>query len=218
MAANAGADQTLRGGNLVTLKAAQTAPGIRAGDLTFAWAQTAGPTAGITLTGANTATATLELPVLGNADPAQVLRSFQVTITHTPSGTKATDSIDITSDQTSKDHLVIDSFTWIPKQGGTVTVDLADPAAIMQLRLNSGALQGVAKDGPGRYSLSARSTPQPTSVTVQSFIGNTAVSDPVTKTGTTAAKRDIGYSARFAQGLVYPGVTRTKATYPPPPS
>ncbi len=87
--ANAGPDQPVAGNSTVSLDATgSTDPD---GDpLTFAWAQTAGPS--VTLNGANTATPSFTAPV---ATLAAQLLSFEVTVTD-GIGQPSTDGVDIT--------------------------------------------------------------------------------------------------------------------------
>lgn len=193
LVANAGTNQLVRGGTIVTLKATQTNSQVPASDLRFAWAQTSGPTTGVTITDANRATASFNAPVLSGTDPATVSRVFTVTITHAPSGSTAKATTTIVSNKTAKDHPIIDTFSWESRQSGTVTAaahtELVDPAASMQIKIGNGGPQPMTKTGPGKWSYTANKTPQPASVTVQSFIGGVAVSDPVVKTGPTLSKK-----------------------------
>ena len=193
LVANAGTNQLVRGGTIVTLKATQTNSQIAASDLRFAWTQTSGPTTGVTITEANRATASFNAPVLVNTDPATVSQVFTVTITHAPSGSTAKATVTIVSNKTAKDHPIIDTFGWVSRQSGTVTAtahtELVDPAATMQIKIGNGGPQPMSKTGPGKWSYTANKIPQPASMTVQSFIGGVAVSDPVIKTGPSLNKK-----------------------------
>jgi hypothetical protein len=76
---NAGASQLVNGPTLVTLNGSALDPnGPTALPLTFQWRQTGGPT--VALTGANTATATFNAPVMTPGQPAVNL-TFQLTVT-----------------------------------------------------------------------------------------------------------------------------------------
>jgi hypothetical protein len=167
--ANAGTDLLVRGGLRVTLSATQGLAGIPASALTYSWTQIGGPTAGITLSSSSSATTTLDTP------QGIAVREFAVTITHQPSGSTANDTVLLTTDNTSSDHIVIDTFTWVSRQSGTVNIvahtDLVDPSATMRLRFNGGTAEIVlVKQGPGLFSYSARSTARPTSLRLISYI------------------------------------------------
>ena len=182
------------------MRATQTNSGVATSDLTFSWTQTAGPTTGVTLTDANKATASFTAPVLISSDPATVSRNFTVTITHTGSGSTAKATVVVVANKTARDHPVVDTFTWASRQSGTVAVtahtELVDPAATMQIRIGTGGPQSMSKTGPGKWTYTANKTPQPALVTVQSFIGGVAVSDPVVKSGATPGKRRRDLASR----------------------
>lgn len=187
IAADAGADQTVRGGVKVTLEAKQTKADVTATDLTYAWSQISGPTAGITLSSLTTASTSFEAPIPATAGTT-IQCEFRVIISH-KSGSKSNDTIVVTSDLTSSDHPVVDTFTWQSKQSGTVdvkaTTDLVNSGATMKLQFNTGAEIAMVKAGPGVWTYNARSTARPTSVTVKSYFGTVAVGKGVTKTGVT---------------------------------
>lgn len=197
-------DQTVRGGTKVTLTATQSNPDHLARNLQYTWTQTAGSTTGVQYAGADTATYTVTVPV--NDNTATIPRTFQVVVTDTTvPGSSATDTVIVTADKTSLDHPVVDIFTWVSRQSGTVTVTahtdlVADPNASMSLKFGStAAFQKMTPvgTGQGQWTFTASKTAQPASVTVQTFIGTTALGQS-TKTGLTAKKRSLGVSARFA--------------------
>jgi hypothetical protein len=196
--ADVGTDQVVRGGVLVSLLAKQTASDINANDLAFHWTQTLGPTTDVVLSGAESSSASFEAPIPASGT---VERNFRVLITHKPSNSTANDTIVVTTDTTSSDHPVIDTFTWVSRQSGTVSVtahtDLIAAAASMRVSVAGGAEQTMTKVGPGRWSYTARSTPQPASVTVKSYLNNVAVGAGVTKTSVSPGKRSLrGRSGR----------------------
>ncbi|CAG8972965.1 hypothetical protein HYALB_00008325 [Hymenoscyphus albidus] len=189
--ADAGADVKALGGVSLLLTAKQTGDNVPDSSLTYAWTQLPGsPT--VTLTNANTANARITLPKLSGAS---VPRTFQVVITHTPSGTKTNDTVIITSFAPSNnvfDHPVIDSLTWASRQSGSATAaahsDLVDATATMTIRFSSETTErqmtrGVVGEGVVSYSfpaVGARITiPRYTSATIRSYLGGAAVGGPV---------------------------------------
>lgn len=186
LVADAGTDQTVRGGLRVSLAARQTTTGVLATDLTYAWSQISGPTANVTLSSPKTPNTTFEAPIPSAGTKVQ--REFMVVISH-KSGINANDTIVVETDTTSADHPVIDTFTWQSKQSGTVdvkvTTDLIAATASMKLKFGTGAEIAMVKAGPGIWSYNARSTAKPASVTVRSYLGTVAVGTGVTKTGVT---------------------------------
>ncbi|XMA18348.1 hypothetical protein WAI453_011139 [Rhynchosporium graminicola] len=191
IAANAGVDRIVLAGTFVSLTAAQSPLNLLASDLTYAWSQISGSTVGVTLAKSLTSTPSFVAPVVpvGVSQP----REFRVIITHTPSGSKANDTIVVTSDRssTSFDHPVIDTLTWASRQGGTVTAsvrtELVDAAGSMRIVFGPVAggverlmTRGAEINGKVTYTFNARSIPSYTLATVRSYItvGSSAVLVP----------------------------------------
>jgi hypothetical protein len=187
--ASAGADQTILSGVSVALSASQLTSGIPASDLSFAWSQIGGPTAGITLSSLTAPSVSFAAPVVAVGSSA--VREFLVTITHVPSGAKANDTVVITANRaaTSFDHPIIDSLTWSTKQSGTATAsvrtELVDSTASMRIIFGPVAggverpmVRGVVSNGKVTYSFNSRNIPTYTVATVRSYINNVLVPGP----------------------------------------
>lgn len=188
---DAGANQVVRGLTIVTLTAVQTNPSFNVKNLSFKWKQL--DVTDVSPATGDSATFAFTVP-LTNA----IKRTFQVTVADSVSGTSATATVSVTTDNTKLDHPVIDSFTWTKNGGGTVSVvaytELVDPGASMYLKLNNGNTQSMTRAGAGRWTFNAVKTPQPNSVTVTSVLTNVTPNKnlgTVTKTGLTAKKRGL---------------------------
>jgi hypothetical protein len=182
LAADAGQDVTVRPGSLVTLTAKQTSPGIDPATLKYSWLQvgTANPVPAASITGTDKAAVNIILPVQGTAPP--IVREFEVTITHTPSGSTAKKSVKITTDLTVRDAVVIDSYTRISSQSGTISVaahsNLVLDAAGASVQIKVGAAANapwreMVKQGTntGKWTYSQRSTAANVAITVRTVIG-----------------------------------------------
>jgi hypothetical protein len=186
--ASAGIDQTVLGGVAVALSATQDIANAVPASLAYNWTQISGPT--VTLSGTNAATVRFSAPVVLTTN-ANVQRRFQVVITHTPSGGKASTNVTVTSVARGNnvfDHPVIDSLTWASRQSGTATAsvhtDLADTTGSMRIIFNSDNVErpmikaGVA-NGVTTYTFNSRSIPRYTSATIRSYLNNALVGGPV---------------------------------------
>ncbi|KAH9209682.1 hypothetical protein DL95DRAFT_526720 [Leptodontidium sp. 2 PMI_412] len=179
--ANAGTDTTVLAGTFVSLSALQTTPNIPASDLTYAWSQIAGNTAGITIANPTSSTPSFVAPM--SALGVSQSREFRVIITHTPSGAKSNDTVVVTADRaaTSFDHPIFDSLTWASRQSGTATAsvrtELVDPAGSMRIIFGPVAggvervmTRGAVVNGKVTYTFNSRSIPTFTIATVRSYI------------------------------------------------
>jgi len=188
---DAGADQSLAVGALVTLSGSNTNTKLANGNLNFAWTLTSGPA----LTGTNalknptSATATFIAPRTAgvwNFDLQICVKDAQGASIPTQC---ATDSITITTKTTTLDVITIDTFTWQSSQSGTLSVtchsNVVD-GSVTSMRLtgstlpNGGSAMSAVGSTPGAFTFQARSIKLPTSVTCKSNIGGSA-----TKTQTT---------------------------------
>lgn len=200
---NAGVDQLLRGGVLVSMAGNITGTNLNSADFSYSWTQVTGSSTGVSLTGATGPSPTFTLPVLVASDAATVNRTFQLTVTHKPSGASQNDSVIITADRVSSDHPSISQFTWISSKSGTVTVlastELVEPAAglSMQVRFNNAGPFTMTKTSPGKYSLTQTKVAQPARATVQSFVNGVAVGGGTVRTGLTA--RGVAGRAMIAE-------------------
>ncbi|KAJ9630726.1 hypothetical protein H2203_001250 [Taxawa tesnikishii (nom. ined.)] len=181
---NAGVDQLLRGGVLVSMAGNITGTNLNSADFSYSWTQVTGS-------------------ILVASDAATVNRTFQLTVTHKPSGASQNDSVIITADRVSSDHPSISQFTWISSKSGTVTVlastELVEPAAglSMQVRFNNAGPFTMTKTSPGKYSLTQTKVAQPARATVQSFVNGVAVGGGTVRTGLTA--RGVAGRAMIAE-------------------
>jgi hypothetical protein len=186
LAVSAGSDQTVLGGVSVLLSASLTAGNVPPASLAYNWTQIAGPA--VALSASNTASVRFSAPVVSGADAS---REFRVEITHTPSGSKANDTIAVTSVALGKgtfDHPVIDSLTWASRQSGTATAaahsDLVDTTASLRIIFNGDNIErpmvrGQVANGQAAYAFSSRSVPRFTSATIRSYVNNVLVGGPV---------------------------------------
>jgi hypothetical protein len=145
--------------------------------LTFSWVQLQPGTDLVTLNNANTATPSFIVPLQGTI--GIVICTFEVTITHS-SGTVSKDSVDVKSDTSVKDNIVIDSYSRVNSQGGTITVTahsdlVGDPSAQMLISANGGGFTAMTKVGTntGKWTFSQRSTPAGLPIVVKTRIGTT---------------------------------------------
>lgn len=185
LVASAGSDQLVLSGVSVTLSASQLTSGISNSDLKYNWTQIAGPS--LALSATNTASINISPPVVAIGQSVQ--REFRIVITHSPSGSKANDTVVVTSDRLSShfDEKVIDSLTWASKQSGTATAtahtNLVDPAASMRIIFGTGAEQPMVRastsNGRALYTFSNRNINRYTSATIRSYINNVLVQGPV---------------------------------------
>jgi hypothetical protein len=161
---NAGADQKVRPGVIVSLagKVSNTAS-FPSGDLTYSWVQT-GPESKVTLTGASAATATFAVP----STTATVSYTFDLTVKSKSAGTTSTDTIVVSNDPKSDDIVTVTSYTWTSQQGGTISVsaqsNVVDGSAKLTMQLmnpTAGAVLTMVDAGKGKWTYTARSTKQP---------------------------------------------------------
>lgn len=169
--ANAGADLTIKPSATATLAGkADNAASFPANDLTYSWAQIAGPT--VTLTDATAATAKFTVPSATSA----VSYSFELTVTSKSKGTQSKDTVVVGN---GIDTVTITAYTWTNTQGGTISVAAQSSNTTAKLTLQlmnpgaGGVLTMTAVSGsPGKFTYNARSTKQPSQgVRVTSTIG-----------------------------------------------
>jgi hypothetical protein len=188
-AAFAANNTSARPGVAVQFVASQNNASLPTSEFSFAWTQLEG-TAG-TLTGASSATVTFAAKA--PQTPATLRDILNVVVTHVPSGVHHDANVTLTADNSLNDHVVVDTYTFVNKQGGTINVvahsDLvADPNAKMTLTFG-GRANAMTSVGPGQWSFNARSTAKPASITVTSSTtvnGVTKNLDSKTLTATTA--------------------------------
>ena len=160
--ANAGPDLKIRPSNVASLVGkADNAASFPTDDLTYSWAQIAGPT--VTLAGATAATAKFTVPTATSA----VSYSFELTVSSKSKGTLSKDTVVVGN---GVDTVIITAYTWTNTQGGSIAVtaqsSVTDGTAKLTLQLmnpNAGsALTMTAVTGsPGKFTYNARSTKQP---------------------------------------------------------
>lgn len=189
VAANAGPDASTRPGVVVTLSGkADNAGSLPAGDLSYSWSQTAGPT--VTLTGATAATASFTAP----STAAVASYTFELTVSSKSLGTKSTDTVVVMNDPKANDAVIIDSYTTTTQQGGTISVtahsNVVDGSAKLTLQLlnpTAGGILTMTSAGGGKYTYNARSTKQPSGgIKVTSNLGGT-----ISKTTTSSKRRSF---------------------------
>jgi hypothetical protein len=176
---DAGADQAVRPGVRVSLKAAvSNSASFAANSLKYSW--TASPH--LTIVNPTAATASFVAPSVTTST------SYTLTVTVTSGTDSATDTMIVRSDPSKADEVVIDSYSWNNRQGGTLSVtahtNVIDGSASLSLVLNNpnaGAPLGMTASGDGKFTYSARSTKNPTNgITVNSNLKGTASSRTLT--------------------------------------
>lgn len=192
--ANAGADLKLRPGVAVKLAGkADNAADFKTGDLTYSWVQTSTGTK-LTLTGADTATASFTLP----STAAVATYTFELTVKSKSAATESKDTVIVTNDPKGLDTVTVNSYTWTNTQGGTISVtaqsNVVDNTARLTLQLlnpNAGNTLTMVNAGNGKWTYNARSTKQPSGgVRVTSNLGGVG-------TKTTLSQKLKRWHARF---------------------
>ena len=188
-AANAGPDVNTRPGVVVKLSGkADNSSTLPANDLTYSWTQVSGPT--VTLTGGASATASFTAPAQPSGATAVVKYSFALTVKSASEATNSTDTVDVSSDPTALDTVVIDSYTTTTQNGGTVAVtahtNVVDGTAKMTIQLVNGATGtaiAMADAGGGKFTYNVRSTKKPTGgiILTSSFKGKATSTTTTTK-------------------------------------
>ena len=161
---NAGVDQTVRPGVIVSLIGkVDNAASFPPGDLTYSWNQTS-PAAKVSLTGASAATATFAVP----SATASVSYTFDLTVKSKSAGTSSTDTIIVTNNPKGVDVVTVTSYTWTSQQGGTISIsaqsNVVDGSAKLTVQLlnpNPGGALTMVDAKNGKFTYTARSTKQP---------------------------------------------------------
>lgn len=156
--ANAGKDLTVKPSAIATLVGTADNVGSFT-DLTYNWAQVAGPS--VALTGATAATAKFTVPSATSA----VSYSFELTVASKSKGTQSKDTVVVDN---SYDTVTITAYTWTNSQSGTISVTAQTTNTTNKLTLQlmnptaGPILTMVPVSGsPGKFSYNARSTKQP---------------------------------------------------------
>ncbi|TKA66580.1 hypothetical protein B0A49_06047 [Cryomyces minteri] len=169
-------DVTSRPGVKVTLTARNTNPNIPDTEAAFSWALGPTDTTVGTLTGASTNTLSFILP----RNNGILVRTFTVTITHTPSGTTATAAVKVSSDSAGTDTITIDKFNWLSSGGGSLTVtahtNVVDSTFVTnpKLHMTVGGVASVVSmqaGANGIFTYSNKGVKQPTSVFITDDLG-----------------------------------------------
>lgn len=170
--ANAGPDQSVTQGSLVTLDGSASTDAA-----TFSWAQIGGaPT--VTLNGANTANPTFTFP---NADTTL---TFELTVTG-PGGGPSTDQVSITSVDdvltVTRARFRVSSTEW--RVEGTATVTGTNVITIYTGSVIPGPVLGTAAvdplDGSWRFRQRPSATPGSTTISIESRAGGQLLAVPV---------------------------------------
>lgn len=156
--ANAGKDLTVKPSAVATLGGTADNAGSFT-DLTYSWAQVAGPS--VTLTSATAATAKFTVPSATSA----VSYSFELTVASKSKGTQSKDTVVVNN---SLDTVTITAYTWTNTQSGTISVTAQTTNSTNKLTLQlmnptAGAILNMVpvSGSPGKFTYNARSTKQP---------------------------------------------------------
>jgi hypothetical protein len=184
---NAGADQTLIAGALVTLSGSNTNTALVDGNLNFEWTQTGGTPLG---TGVNKLTNPTAKTATFIAPQQTVTYTFQLKAcvkdasgaSTTKCATASTKIVIQTraSNPNIKDIVTVDTFSWQSQQGGTLSVachsNVVD-GTVTSMRLTANTLTGgtaamsAVGSTPGAFTFQSRSVKLPGAVTCTSNIG-----------------------------------------------
>ncbi len=180
LTADAGADQTVASGQLVTLSAAATSNPNNAA-LTFAWAQVSGTP--VLLSGANTVAATFQAPLV--APGAASVLTFSVTVTGVGQPT-STDTVVITVNPVVADIVGIGTVEYRTRalrlviQATSTAANAVPPAVLMAQSFDRAGQPMMAPTqmslAAGAYTLTLVGALQPFTVRVTSNHGGTATS------------------------------------------
>jgi len=178
--ANAGANQLVDGASLVTLTGGAADPNGAAGlPLVFHWTQTAGPA--VTLTGADTASATFTAPTMAPRQPAATL-TFTLTVTNAL-GYGNSASTDVTV-KPLPDIIRITAAIWRLNKSRLdvqATSTVGDGVAVLTVHVaGSPDVEMVYEPLAGTYVVRGMTVnPAPATVTVTSSFGGSATADVV---------------------------------------
>lgn len=191
-AANAGPDVNTRPGVVVKLSGkADNSSTLPANDLTYSWSQILGPGLGpaVTLTGGGSATPSFTVP--SPANPTAVVKySFTLKVTSASEATSSTDTVDVSSDFTALDTVVIDSYTTTTQNGGTISVtahtNVVDGTAKLTVQLVNGAAGAaltMTDAGGGKWQYNVKGTKKPTGgiIVTSNFKGKASSTTTTTK-------------------------------------
>jgi hypothetical protein len=169
---SAGAVQLVNSGASVTLTGSATNPGGGAAGMTFLWSQTAGPA--VTLTGANTATATFTASTMTAGQPPQVL-SFTLSATNAAGSSTATTDVTV---RPIPDTVTITTATWrVRRSSLTVTAasSVTNGNPVLTLHIPGHADVIMPFDPVGRtYTVVVTVNPAPSTISVTSSFGGSA--------------------------------------------
>ncbi|CAG5181042.1 uncharacterized protein ALTATR162_LOCUS9564 [Alternaria atra] len=179
----------LRVGTDVTLLGSNTATGLKDTDLNFVWTKTTPASPAISITNANSPSATFLAPKV----TTETSFTFELTITSKTDATKSSKAtVTVKINPTLADTVTLDTYTWESRQSGSITasctsnVKNGDNKAMTLLINGTTRRTMVAVTGqPGRWTYSARDTARPTNVKcVSDLKGESAV-----RTATTTRRR-----------------------------
>jgi hypothetical protein len=185
--ADAGPDQLLPPGTLVSLTAINNNTALKTTDVTFAWKQTLPSGEALTLKGANAAAVTFNTPYQA-ASQASVVREFEVRICLVSNTTQcSSDRVQVTTKTSVKDTVIITGYQFSSSNGGRITVTAASNVYLAgtqgaQLKLFLGtsttalAMTQDATNGSLYTYTNKNLGKQPASITVTSALGGTSSS------------------------------------------
>ncbi|CAN9289749.1 unnamed protein product [Alternaria alternata] len=158
----------LRVGTDVTLLGSNTASGLKDTDLNFAWTKTTPSSPAISITNANSPSATFLAPKV----TTETSFTFELTITSKTDTTKSSKAtVTVKINPTLADTVTMDTYTWESRQSGSITASCTSNVKngdnkSMTLLLNGTTRRTmVAVSGqPGKWTYSARDTARPTNV------------------------------------------------------
>ncbi|KAB2108432.1 hypothetical protein AG0111_0g2696 [Alternaria gaisen] len=158
----------LRVGTDVTLLGSNTASGLKDTDLNFAWTKTTPSSPAISITNANSPSATFLAPKV----TTETSFTFELTITSKTDTTKSSKAtVTVKINPTLADTVNMDTYTWESRQSGSITASCTSNVKngdnkSMTLLLNGTTRRTmVAVSGqPGKWTYSARDTARPTNV------------------------------------------------------
>ncbi|KAI4954319.1 hypothetical protein J4E91_002031 [Alternaria rosae] len=155
----------LRVGTSVTLLGSNTAEGLKDTDLNFSWTKTTPASATVSITNANSPSATFLAPKV----TTETSFTFELTVTSKTDATKTSKAtVTVKVNPTLADTVTLDTYTWESKQSGSITatctsnVKNGDNKAMTLLLNGTTRRTMVAVSGsPGKWTYSARDTARP---------------------------------------------------------
>jgi hypothetical protein len=178
-----------RVGTAVALTGSNTAQSIADSDLNFSWTKTSPASPSISITNANSATASFLAPKV----TAETSFTFELTVSLKSNATASSKAnVTVLISPTPKDTVTLDTYSWESRQSGTIAVTCSSNVRngdnkAMTLLLNGATRRAMTavNGSPGRWTLSSRDTARPTNLKCVSDLGG----ESAVRAGTAVGRR-----------------------------